>query len=173
MTFVTLRNLVARGLSRALGVPVTLSNQTEPEPDYPYIIYTPTSPYVPNGEMGDHVLQGEGEGLTDIRREQPTATISFTVCSMNREAESGYIHGDDEAQELADRAIGWFLHGGRAELSRGGVVVVDVLNAGDRSFIEIDEAVRQYGFDVVLRYCRADKYVTGETEQAVFKQKKG
>ena len=173
MTFVALRNLVSVELSRALGVPVTLSNQAEPEPDYPYIIYTPTAPYIPNGEMGDHVLQGEGEGLTDIRREQPTATLSFTVCSMDRETEKGYIHGDDEAQELADRAVGWFLHGGRDELSRTGAVVVDVLNVGDRSFIEIDEAARQYGFDVVLRYCRADRRVTGDIGQTVFKQKKG
>lgn len=172
MTFVALRNLIASALAGALESPVVLSNQAQPEPEYPYMVYTATAPYISNGETGDHIQRAAGGDVMDIRREQPTATISFTACSQNRETPDGYIYGDDEAQELCDRAIGWFLHGGREALSHAGAVVVDVLNVGDRSFIEIDEAARQYGFDLVVRYCRADERNTGAVGQVVLRQSK-
>ena len=67
-----------------------------------------------------------------------------------------YIFGEDEAQELAARAQGFFIHTGEDEITASGFVVVDVLNAANRSAIVLDEMARRYGFDVRLRYRRID-----------------
>ena len=42
------------------------------------------------------------------------------------------------------------------EIAASGFVVVDVLNAANRSALVLDEMARRYGFDVRLRYRRTD-----------------
>ena len=112
-----------------------------------------------------------------VRTEQPTATLSFTACSINRSGvgEDGtpfYVLGADEAQELAGKAQGFFLHGGRYSIQKAGFVVVEVTNAAPRDALELDEMGRRFGFDVRLRYVRTDAEKVTTIDGAVTKQTK-
>jgi len=171
MTFTEIRNTLTEAISKAVGVPVILSDQVSPEAAVPFIIYSVTTPYAPTGEQGDYSLDynrdevGEVTSVTNRRREQPSATFSFTACSENRwvgeEGQETYIHGEDEAHDIADRAIGFLLHGGYQELATEGIVIVEVTNAGNRTTLVIDEAARRYGFDARIRYTRDDTRTDG------------
>lgn len=179
MTIREVRNTVVRLLHEYLNRPVQLSDQASPEPqredgstDYPYIIYTATAPYISRNVLGDHSQREEGDRVVDVSREDVTATYSFTACSMNRDEDGDHIFGDDEALDLAERAIGWFRHVGCLSLSLAGVVVVEVMNVGNRTILEIDEVARRYGFDVQLRFTRMDEQTNPSIETPVIYQKK-
>ena len=112
MTFTEKRNKLIAALHAAVGRPVVLASQVQPEAEVPFIIYTVTTDYMADGSLG-HYLQGDGEtedSLVVVRAEQPTATFSFTACSIDRTTESGTVFGADEALDLANRAQGFFLH---------------------------------------------------------------
>lgn len=156
MNAVQIRNYLAKGLTGYLGVPVVLSSQVAPEAPVPYGIYTVTVPYVPDAGMGNHTHLVEGDSIHNVRREMPSMTISYTFCSQNRTEGDIYIYGDDEAQTLAEKAIGWFRHVAYNDLAAAGIVVSDIQNAGNRTTLVVDEAARRYGFDVRIRYTRVD-----------------
>lgn len=160
MTFRELRNRVAAGLSSYLRLPVSLSNQVDPEQPYPFVIYSVTTPYTPDSGLGEYYNQEQEDGSTiELRIEQPTASFSFTACSGNRKTEQGYVLGDDEAMEVAEKAMAWFLHAGYDYISSSGITVVDVSNVQERSTLQVDEAARRYGFDVIIRYVRKDERI--------------
>ena len=166
MKFIELRNLMVKSLEEYLGIPVVLSDQTAPVPEYPFCYYSVITSYAPTGEQGNYYNNSnpDGESVTSTRVEQPGATVSFTFCSVNRwtkDPETGiekepYIYGEDEAQNYAEMAQGFFLHVAYAELSNRGIVVVEVTNAANRTSLVVDEAARRWGFDVKIRYARAD-----------------
>lgn len=174
MTFTQIRNKIISLLWDYLERPVVLADQVEPELEFPYGIYTVTTPYVPHIEQGDITTADAGEGAVTITRmEMPSATLSFTFCSQNRTGDQGEaISGEDEAAELADRAIGFFLHAGYDDFSRLGITIVDVGQAQNRSTLVIDEAARRVGFDVRIRYTRQDtrKVSTIETAPIIEKE---
>lgn len=89
MSFVTKRNSLISALHKAVGVPVLLASQVQPEAEPPFIVYSVTADYIPDGGLGNYSL-GEGatqDDLVEVREEQPTATLSFTACSVGRTAE--------------------------------------------------------------------------------------
>ena len=157
MTFVEMRNAMVKKLWDYLGCPVVLADQVQPEATFPFVIYSVTAPYIPGNTMGDYRTLPDGEDSTVVRRVMPTATFSFTCCSMNRMGEGGtFVSGADEAYELADEAMGWFLHTGYMDISALGITVVEVGQVQDRTTLVIDEAARRFGFDVQIRYTRED-----------------
>lgn len=157
MTFVEMRNAMVEKLWDYLGCPVVLADQVQPEATFPFVIYSVTAPYIPGNTMGDYRTLPDGEDSTVVRRVMPTATFSFTCCSMNRMGEGGtFVSGADEAYELADEAMGWFLHTGYMDVSALGITVVEVGQVQDRTTLVIDEAARRFGFDVQIRYTRED-----------------
>ncbi|MBS6956522.1 MAG: hypothetical protein KH230_25255 [Enterocloster asparagiformis] len=157
MTYRELRNTIVLGLHAHLQIPVCLSSQVNPESEYPFVVYSSTAPYIPDGGLGQYTQsKTENGGAKEVRREQPTCTMSFTVCSIDRSNANGYILGEDEALDFAERAQGWFLHTGYDYISGKGITVVDVSNVQERSFLQVDEEARRYGFDVVIRYVRED-----------------
>lgn len=167
MTFREVRNLVTAGLGAYMGLPVVLSSQVSPEAEFPFFIYSSTVPYVGDGSLGVFSCVRESEErIVEVRKEQPLCTLSFTACSMNRGEYPDYIHGDDEALDLAEKAQGWFLHAGYEYIAGHGITVVDVSNVQERSFLQVDEEARRYGFDVSIRYVRTDKKETGTVERA-------
>lgn len=174
MTFVEIRNTLVSRLAAALGIPVLLADQVQPETALPCVVYSVTSPYSPNGELGDHSqapVEGSETAVIDTRREQPSATFSFTACSENRWAPDGltYIYGDDEAEEIVEKAVGYLLHVGYNDLSNLGIVVCEVMNVGNRSTLIIDEEARRYGFDIRIRYTKADKRTDAVVDTVVTK----
>mgnify|MGYP000758729051 CR=1 FL=1 len=54
MTFLEVRNTLVSSLAAALGLPVLLSDQVQPEAEVPFIVYSVTAPYASTGELGDH-----------------------------------------------------------------------------------------------------------------------
>jgi len=162
MTFRQVRNTITEKLEEHLGVPVDLSDQIIPVREFPFAFYSVISPYIPNGEMGNYT-HTPNEGATTVtttRREQPTATLSFTFCSINRDdGNGGQIFGEDEAQSLAEKAQGFFLVVGRNILSNLGVVVVEITNAAPRTTLVVGETARRYGFDLKVRYTRTDSRI--------------
>ena len=157
MTFVEMRNTLVKKLWDYLGCPVVLADQVQPEAPFPFVVYSVTAPYIPGNEMGNYRTLPDGEDSVVVRRVMPTATFSFTCCSMNRTGEDGaFVSGADEAAELADAAMGWFLHTGYMDISALGITIVEVGQVQDRTTLVIDEAARRFGFDVQIRYTRED-----------------
>lgn len=178
MNFVQKRNALISAMSAALGCPVILDSQVQPEVEPPLVVYSVTSDYIPDGSLGHYSTEacGEGKDIVSVRAEQPTATFSFTACSINRTVEKDgsqvYILGADEAMELATLAQGFFLHTGRQQIARAGFVVVEVTGTANRDALELDEMGRRFGFDVRLRYTREDRVSVGAIENVTAKQNK-
>lgn len=170
-----MRNQVVKLLWSYLQIPVILSDQAQPEVDPPFCIYTMTSPYSSTGEMGDITTRDAEDPmeLLEDRVEMPSATLSFTVCSENREGEDGEpISGADEAEELADKAAGFFKQVGYDDFSRLGICIVDVGPVQDRTTLMVDEASRRKGFDVRIRYTRTDTRTIQTVQRTTTTQKK-
>ncbi len=159
MTPVFLRNQIVKLLWSYLKIPVILSDQAQPEAVPPFCIYSVTSPYSGGGELGD-ITNRDAEDpmeLLEDRTEMPSATFSFTLCSENRVEDDGEeISGADEAEELADKAVGYFKQVGYDDFARLGICIVDVGAVQDRSTLMVDEESRRKGFDVRIRYTRTD-----------------
>lgn len=176
MIFTTARNQLIAALAEFLGCPVILSDQVEPEQDPPYVIYSVLSPYGQSQSLGDYSLRPEDDRLIETRMEQPEAVFSFTACSINRMAKGKgkqtYIFGEDEALSFSNLAQGWLLHTGYDTISRIGFVVVEIMNAGSRTTLVIDEAARRFGFDARLRYTRTDERAVGTVETVPIKKQK-
>lgn len=154
-----------------MGLDVVLSNQLNPEMEFPFILYSVTAPYIPEGGTGDMQSIANEDGMVTVTRyEQPTCTFSFTVCSADRETKAGFVLGEDEALDLAEKAQGWFLHTGYEYISGKGLTVLDVANVQERSFLQVDEEARRYGFDVVLRYVRTDDMTVAGVKAATIKE---
>ena len=172
-SYIEKRNALILALSKFVGCPVLMASQVEPEMEPPFIVYSITSD---NG-LGNYSLEdGSTEGTAvEVREEQPTTTMSFTACSINRieekDGEQVSILGADEALELATLAQGFFLHGGRYATQKAGFVVVDVTNATSRDALELDEMGRRFGFDVRLRYTRTDLAEVDTVSNVTTKQK--
>ena len=168
MSFVTKRNALISALHKAVGVQVLLASQVQPEAEPPFIVYSVTADYIPDGGQG-----ATQDDLVEVREEQPTATLSFTACSVNRcyddKGSQVQVLGADEALELATLAQGFFLHIGRDAIAGAGFVVVDVTNATSRDALELDEMGRRFGFDVRLRYTRTDAAAISKLEKPTIK----
>ena len=159
MTPVEIRDRLVCGMAEYLRIPIVLSDQVDPQLPIPFAYYTATSPYIPGpGARGDITFRvtPDGRDVEAVRTEMPTASFSFTFCSVNRQGERGYIWGEDEAHELSDRAVGWLKHTGHTWLMLSGLVVVQVMNSASRSILVVDEQSRRWGFDVTVRYTRTD-----------------
>lgn len=166
MTFVEVRNGLISLLWDYLGCPVILSNQVQPEAEVPFGIYTVTAPYISDGGLGD-ITEREVEGGMEVTRmEMPTATFSFTFCSQDRTGPAGKaVSGADEAEDLASRAAGYFLHAGYDDFLRLGIAVVEVGQTQDRTVLIVDEAARRVGFDVRIRYTRQDTRLVSTVDE--------
>ena len=114
MTFREIRNALVERLWNYMDCPIVLADQVQPEAQLPYGIYSVSTPYAPDRGMGDYTTrEAEGGNAEITRMEMPSATFSFTFCSQNRTDAGGkYIYGSDEAEDLADKAIGYFQHVG-------------------------------------------------------------
>lgn len=157
MTFLQVRDAFIARLSAALNRAVILHNQTEAEQeDYPIIYYQPVTPWMARGGANRAYTRTD-TGLAESWEEPTEATISISVVSYNRELADGrYVFGEDEALEWAERAMTYLLFRGREELRADGIAVIEVTNIQNRTALLVDDVARQYGFDVRLRYRRAD-----------------
>lgn len=166
MTAKEVRNIISRRLHEFIGQPVILHEQDTGEPAPPLLYYRFISPLIPLG--GASIWH---EGGKQYRRELTETTMSITAASYDRNTPNGYVHGDDEALELAERAISWMLHIGRHDMMLDGITVVEISNVQCRSDLMIDEVARQYGFDVRLRFERITAIDVSDIEEGNIKKK--
>ena len=157
MTFLQVRDAFVNRLGAALGRSVILHDQTIVESeDYPIIYYQPLIPWMPRSGA-NRKYTATADSLAEKREELTEATISLSVVSYSRELpDGGYIFGEDEALEWAERAMSYLIFRGREELQADGIAVMEVTNVQNRSAVLVDDVARQYGFDVRLRYRRTD-----------------
>lgn len=151
-------------MSKHLGVPVVLSDQTSPETPYPYIYYTVINPPQGLSGNGDNRIEVFGDDAVTVRYEQPSVTISFTVCSRNRYESDILIYGDDEALQLSADAQDYLQHIGYHDLSLAGIVIIEITNVGMRSGLVVEEFDRRYGFDCRVRFERTSKRNDGSID---------
>lgn len=161
MTFVQARNVIVAGLEAHIGCPVVLSDQIADQPDYPYSYYSVLTPRASDHAFGLMNVRETPEGPILTRTERVAATMSFTFCSMNRETEDGYIYGEDEALELAEKANGFFLLNAHCiNTDEGDVVISNVGSVVPRNGFLVEDTVRRYGFDIKFHYMRTDEAPT-------------
>lgn len=161
MTFIEARNAIVSGLEAHIDCRVDLSDQIAPKPEYPYCYYSVLAPRIANHAFGLQEYASTESGLVERRSELVNATMSFTFCSMNRETESGYIFGEDEALELTEKAHGFFLlNAHNISTPTSDVVIRNVGNVVSRTGFVVEEMVRRYGFDIRFAYVRTDEKQT-------------
>lgn len=157
MTFAQVRNAIVSRLEAHIGCPVNLSEQIADMPEYPYCYYSVLAPRIPEYSFGLQEIVDAPDGPLLVRSEQVSATMSFTFCSTNRETEDGYIFGEDEALELAEKANGFFLlNAHNIQTEQGEVVIVNVGSVASRSSFFVEDTIRRYGFDIRFSYVRTD-----------------
>lgn len=121
-------------------MPVIMSDQSGPAPDYPYITYTVTSPYLPNGGPNYSTAVEDGNMVERFER-HIDLVISFTALS-----------GDpDEAMAYAMLMIEYYQNRASYELREVGVVVVSVSNVQNRDNLLTIDYERRCGIDVRFR----------------------
>jgi hypothetical protein len=130
-------------------------------PEFPYCYYSVLAPRIADhyfGLMNVEVIPG---GFLRTRSEQVAATMSFTFCGLNREGENGYIFGEDEALNLAEKAHGFFLlNAHNISTENGDTIVYNVGSVANRSGFFVEDTIRRYGFDVRFAYVRSDEMPT-------------
>ena len=159
MTAMEIRNALVKGLYEYLGgVQVYRSGQVSEEQKLPYVIYTVPVTDSGGNTMGHYSSCRKGESAEEIREEQTSMTMSFTACSENRMDNGGnYIQGEDEAQEIAERAHGWFTHAGYDYFVKCGIVIADVTEVRGRNALMGNEEANRKGFDVICNYIKEDR----------------
>ena len=162
--YVQIRNDILAGLRSYLRqntehnqLLVNESNQKGKEPERPYLIFSFTSPYVPEGvnatEKTELVSHPEPEWDHDIkysRISNDTMSCSFTVNGQN----------PDQTINIGLLAQEWFKFTGLDYLKSKGLVVVECMELQNRDTYAVDNWERRQGFDVIFR-------VLGEIERTV------
>ena len=135
------RDALVEGLHGHLdGIPVYRAGQARPAEGFPYVIYSVIATTRGGGTMGHYEAVRAGEDAEEIRREQASMSLSLTACSQNRKDKAGgAIYGEDEAQEIAERAHGWFAHAGYDYFMGKGIVVSDVTEIQGRNVLMVED----------------------------------
>ena len=165
MTFVEARNELIERLNAHLGIMFVLADDVQPELSFPYAYYSVITPG--NGipgmgnvttEIRDSVDDDGKQDVFSVLHNMPIKQLSITFCSTDRVDNNGNdIFGEDEAVTLCEQAKNYLQHVGYHELSDAGLVVVEILNIGQRSGLVVNEVNRRYGFDVRIRFAQASE----------------
>lgn len=156
MEFTEVRNVIVEQLEQHLGCPVIASESLN-QNEYPCCYYSVITPRASTHSFGLNKVQKEGDGFIISRSERVAATLSFTLCSQDRNTKDGFVFGEDEALSLAEKAHGFFLlNAHNIGTEHGDIVMNNVGPVAKRTSFVTDDYVRRYGFDVRLYYVRID-----------------
>lgn len=159
MTIVQARNAIWERLKAHVGCSIVLADNIEETPEVPYGYYSVLAPRSTNHAFGLTEIKETPEGLIRQRSEPVSGTMSFTFCSKDRDTPNGgYIFGEDEALELAEKAHGFFLLNGHNIVTEyGDIVIQNIGGVASRSGFLVTETIRRYGFDIRFGYVRTDE----------------
>lgn len=168
MTIVQARDAIWERLQEHVGCRVVLADDIEEMPEVPYCYYSVLAPRITNHAFGLIEIEETPEGFIRRRSEPVSATMSFTFCSKNRDTPGGgYIFGEDEALELADKAHGFFLlNGHNIVTEHGDIVIQNIGGVTNRSGFLVTDTIRRYGFDIRFGYVRIDEMPTTTIQDA-------
>lgn len=158
MTIVQAREAIWEQLKEHVGCPIVLAENENDIPDIPYGYYSVLAPRITDHAFGLAELVKTPEGFIQRRSESVSATMSFTFCSKSRDIPGGYIYGEDEALELAEKAHGLFLLNGHNIVTEyGDIVIQNIGGVTNRSGFWVTDVIRRYGFDIRFGYVRTDE----------------
>lgn len=171
MTIVQARDAIWERLKAHVGCSIVLVDDTEDMPEVPYGYYSILAPRIASHIFGLTEIKETPDGFIRQRSEPVSATMSFTFCSKNRDAtDGGYIFGEDEALELAEKAHGFFLLNGHNIVTEyGDIVIQNIGGVASRSGFLVTDTIRRYGFDIRFGYVRTDEMPTTTILDARFK----
>ncbi|MDF2657765.1 MAG: hypothetical protein K0Q94_556 [Paenibacillus sp.] len=137
----TIRNTVIDGLYAKLSRPVIRSDSDGDVPEYPYVAYSITSPYIDSyGHDAERWFNVPG-GIGVERIKHIECAFSF----------SAYAEDEDDAQTLCLKIIEHFMREARDDLRDAGVVVVNISGVQNRSVLLVEHYERRWGVDVRFR----------------------
>lgn len=162
MTIAQARDAIWMRLKEHIGCPIVLADDIEEMPEVPYGYYSILAPRITGHTFGLIEIKKTPEGFIRQRSEPVSATMSFTFCSKSRDTPNGgYIFGEDEALELAEKAHGFFLLNGHNIVTEyGDIVIQNIGVVANRSGFFVTDTMRRYGFDIRFRYVRTDEMPT-------------
>lgn len=162
MTIVQARDAIWARLKEHIGCPIVLADDIEEMPEVPYGYYSIVAPRITDHAFGLTEIKETPEGFIRQRSEPVSATMSFTFCSQNRDVPGGgYIFGEDEALNLAEKAHGFFLlNGHNIATEHGDIVIQNIGVVANRSGFFVTDTMRRYGFDIRFGYVRTDEMPT-------------
>lgn len=136
-----IRKTIIAGLYAKLARPVIRADGDGDVPEYPYVAYSITSPYIDSyghdAERWFNVPNGIGvERIKHIEN-----VFSF----------SAYAEDEDDAQGLCLAIIEYFMREARDDLRDAGIVVVSVSGVQNRSVLLVEHYERRWGVDVRFR----------------------
>lgn len=136
-----IRNPIIAGLYGKLQRPVIRSDQAGDIPDYPYVAYSITSPYIDSyGHDSERIFTAEG--VTSIEQTKNIEMVfSFTA----------YADDEDKASALCMKAIEHFNREARDDLRAAGIVLVSNTDVQNRSLLLVEHYERRMGVDFRFR----------------------
>lgn len=147
------RNAIISGLHDYMDMLVIQSSSIGDMPDYPFITYTVTSPYLRLGYDEEYTEQ-VNSNIQNRHVLHYERVFSFTAVAKD----------EDVAMDTCMKAIRYFRNDGVLALKDEGIAIVELTNVTARdNFITIDYD-RRYGFDVRIRL--ADEEIR-ETEEII------
>jgi len=137
----SIRNPIIAGIYAKLHRPVIRTDQGGDIPEYPYVTYSITSPYI---DLFSHDIECcfDRDGTFIRQLDKPVECVfSFTA----------YDENEDDVQALCFGIVEYVTRTGRDDLKDFGIVVVNVSNVQNRSVLLTEHYERRWGVDVRFR----------------------
>lgn len=135
------RNAIVSNLYAKLTRPVIRVDQDGDIPEYPYVTYSISSPYLDlYGHDAERRLPVTDEVLIEYKK-TIEVVLSFSC----------YSEDEDEAQDLCLRIVEHFMREDRDNLRDSGIVVVGISDAQNRSVLLVEHYECRWGIDVRFR----------------------
>ena len=150
MTFAQARNAIVSGLEAHIGCPVNLSEQIRRYARNTHTAITAFSlrEYRSIRSACGRLLKLPTGRCSSVPNRCRLLCRSPFAARIGKPRD-GYIFGEDEALELAEKANGFFLlNAHNIQTEQGEVVIVNVGSVASRSSFFVEDTIRRYGFDI-------------------------
>lgn len=147
-----IRNKLVSGLHKFMDMLVVQQSSIGDQPEYPFITYTVTSPYLQLGQPERYTQEIDGSIVTRSK-EHYEQVYSFTIASKD----------EDEAMDKCLQAIQYFKFYGTQDLADQNIVIVKISSISARDNMITIDYERRYGFDVRIRVAYEETMLTTDT----------
>lgn len=148
-------NTIISKLNTKINKPVILGNQNRPKPNYPFVAYNITSPYIQGLGRESRSIEIVDGDTEETRIDQAQIVVSFTAYS-------------DDSTEAYDLCLGvrdYFSNQAEFELRREGIVVVEIEDMQNTDTLIVDDYERRFTIDVRFRFVHTSKKIYETIEE--------